>query len=92
MDLTSFKYGFDKLNEDLFDNREAELHEISDIDPSKVTVQDRLEKLNLKEDLDFDPEAYLADYFELEMVKPKIDYEFKLCEKKLDEYKDMSMK
>jgi hypothetical protein len=92
LDQTSFKYGFDKHNEDLFLNREPELMEMCEIHPGVVRVQDRLECLKEIQLGKFDAEAYLADFFEKDLVDPKIKYDFKIAGKNVNECEDMNLK
>lgn len=62
----------------MFTRRKAELVEISDLDPEKICIKDRRTILEQQELEDFDPEVYLADFFEFELVEPKIEYKFQI--------------
>lgn len=76
----------------MFKQRKAELIELSDIDPEKICLEDRPDILDQQELVDFDPEAYLADFFEFEQVKPKIDYKLTLGKYPVQEAKELTLK
>lgn len=69
------KYGFANQKSGIFKGREAELHEISEItDPDSMTLSERRNARLAAEDIKFDDEYYLADYFNEDQIQHLLDY------------------
>lgn len=69
------KYGFANQKSGIFKGREAELYEISEItDPDSMTLSERRDARLAAEDIKFDEEYYLADYFSEDPVQHLLDY------------------
>jgi protein SHQ1 len=58
---TDFRYGFNRGYSNLFTNLTEEMHELADLDPSQVSVDERLPAARAKEQQDFDLDRYLTD-------------------------------
>ncbi|XP_031548926.1 protein SHQ1 homolog [Actinia tenebrosa] len=69
------KYGFANKKKGIFDKRQEELYEISDVpDPESISFHERRLARLAAEDLNFDPGHYFADFFDEETIQPFLEY------------------
>lgn len=70
------KYGFSLKHSGLFGKLAEELHQVVDVkNPDNQSAADRrIERLE-QEKIEFNPEHYLADFFQTESIDPLIKYE-----------------
>ncbi|XP_068714980.1 protein SHQ1 homolog [Montipora foliosa] len=91
--LGDAKYGFANQKSGIFKGREAELHEIAEIhDPESMTLAERRKFRKEAEDVKFDEEYYLADFFNEEQIQPLLNYKPPWSEIVLQEGKSVSIK
>ena len=55
--------------DDFFDNHQEELYEMADIDPSATAVFDRADALRHVENVKFDPDHYVYNFFEDQPIR-----------------------
>lgn len=66
------KYGFNNLYENIFKNRKEELYSLSDLDPEKVKIKDRLILKEQLENKKFIKEPFEDDYEDIEhLITPE---------------------
>ncbi|CAI2369515.1 unnamed protein product [Moneuplotes crassus] len=75
--IKKYTYGFNNLYQEVFTHRQEELHEFAEIDPEKIPIEERLDKMHAMDKEKFDDERYVADTYEVnkEEVKEIIDQE-----------------
>lgn len=82
------KYGFAQHHSGLFSKLAEELHQVVDVrNPDNMSVAERRNERLLQEEREFNPEHYLADFFQTESIQPLITY--KTRSKAQDEWTEM---